>query len=163
MAADAPVSADPLSSAGLSAGSSPFSIWSGCGCCDNVVSCGTCEIPATNLTLTWHNNISDGTAVLVYTPPSIWISSCTGLTGQTTFRLLCNVGGIAEFQVIRYITGACPSGTPAACTTSGSNPNRIITNSRTCGAAFNWDMSITATSCVAEWANAYTGYTITYP
>ena len=79
----------------------------GC-CCGSGVPCGSCTIPASDLTLSWTNPIiGNGSTPLVYSAgPTTWTSACTN---QLLFQLAC-IGGVSVLIVTYYISGSCPTG-----------------------------------------------------
>ncbi len=132
-------------------------------CCTTSVplfTCGTCTIPKANLTVTYHNGvIGDGTAVLVWDGVNNWQSVCTN---QVIYQILCNAG-TPEFRVRYFISGSCPTGQSAFCSTLGSNPLKLTKDSLVCGASFDIEVSVTNAGCPNLWGNGYTSFSITYP
>ena len=72
-----------------------------------VLGCLPCNIPKTNLTLSWVNPLSgNGSTTLTYTPiPISWVTTAcfNGLKAE----LVCT-GGQVELRVIYWTSGACP-------------------------------------------------------
>ena len=122
------------------------------------VPCGTCTIPAANLTVSWTNPIlGDGSAPLVYSSgPTTWLSACTN---ELLFELLCNQGQV-EFRVTYYLSGSCPSGQSQYASTLRNNPYKLTRTGLVCGSSFLMTVSLSSTSCPVLWSYGYAGFTI---
>lgn len=132
-----------------------YSTWDigGCNCPGgSSVVCGTCAIPAPNLTVFWTNILTgNGSATLVWNGVSKWQSAC--IASSYIYDLAC-VSGVLTFSVSNC------SGV-LICDTAHANPNRINTVSLTCGASFDWKMSISSASCSTLAMNGFTNYEVT--
>ncbi len=134
--------------------------WSRC-CCSGVEFCGCAEcgatgIPRTNLTLSLVGGFFAGSTVtLVHNGACLWQSVCFN---QVFFTLRCN-GGVVEFFVTYFVSGACPNGQSGICSTLGSNPLKIFRDSLTCGASFLLTAHLTAISC-PQISDTYDGFAI---
>ncbi len=131
-----------------------------CGCCGGVplTFCGSCGIPAEDLTVSWFGGPGDGSTTLTYT--SGWNSACTN---GLLYQLLCNVGAgnVVEFRVVYFIAGACPTGTQQYCSTLGSAPLRLVETGLTCGSSFLLTCNVTALSCPNLFTGlGYTGFSV---
>jgi len=84
------------------------------------VPCGGCQLPKTNLTVSWTNTIlGPFSKPLIYDAPSkSWASECHN---QMIARLSC-VDGLMNFRVSLFTTGGCPTGTSATCQSPGAAP-----------------------------------------
>lgn len=133
----------------------------GCECCsskENFTNCGGCDIPDSNLTVTWHNGVTgDGSAPLVFNGINSWKSACSGGGfNQRIFSVGCNSGAV-EFRVTSFISGTCPDGITVFCSTFGGTLTRT---SLTCGSGFLMEVSVNDHSCPDLFENGYTGFTI---
>ena len=94
--------------------------------------CSPCNIPESNLTLSWVNNIiGNGSTTLAYTvvgPSKSWQSACTS---NLLFDLFCTAG-LIEFRVIFFTSGSCPGGVTGYCSNLSSSPFGLTLASYTC-------------------------------
>jgi hypothetical protein len=142
-------------------GPNAFSTWDigGCHCGGGGYPCGSCTIPASDLTVSWTNPIiGNGSAPLIYstTPSTQWASACTN---QILYELIC-VAGSPVFQVTYYISGSCPTGGAQTCRTDGANPFKLTSMSLTCGSSFLWTIGLSSSTCPGLLASGYTGFTV---
>ncbi len=122
-----------------------------------MVVCGSCAIPAQDLTVSWFGGPGDGSTTLVFNGVSVWQSACTN---GLIYELLCNAGTL-EFRVIYFISGVCPTGISNFCSTLGGNPQRLIQTGLTCGASFMLTCDVTTASCFQlNFALGYTGFAV---
>ncbi len=121
-------------------------------------SCGQCQIPRQNLTVSWTNLIlGNGATSLVYSgnPTTQWASACTN---QLLYELVCTQNQV-EFRVYYFVSGSCPSGQSQYCSTIRSNPFRLTQTSLTCSPLL-LTCSVTSASCPNLASNGYTSFTV---
>lgn len=130
----------------------------GC-CCAAVVPCGSCDIPAQDLTLSWTNPITGpGSTTLTYqtTPSTAWVAECVD---QLIFTLNCQ-GGTPAFRVDYFLSGTCPTGLSSFCSTGGGAGHKLDGGTVTCGASFLWTITVNSTDCPNLATFGYTSFTI---
>lgn len=132
----------------------------GCCCGGSGCTCGSCTVPAQNLTVSWTNvgPIGNGSTALTYSGSCTggWTSACTN---QLLYEMVCN-GGQVEFRVYYFISGSCPGGQSQYCSTIRSNPFKLTQTGLTCGSSFLLTCSCTSASCPNLAANGYTGFSV---
>jgi hypothetical protein len=126
------------------------------------VGVGACEIPTSNLMLTWAGS-PGGMATLVYNGFGTWISACiaVGAGFYLTFQVACT-GGVPQFAYSWYLGltncnilnafGSCTSVTPPC---SGNTVNLI---SLVCGSGFTM---VLANGCCTGEGAIFTSGTVT--
>jgi len=124
------------------------------------VGCSPCDIPQTNLTLSWVNPLSgNGSTMLTYTPiPVSWVTSAcfNGLKAE----LVCT-GGQLELRVIYWISGACPGpGLTQYCSNLRATPFGLTLSSYTCS-PFSMIFQSRSAGCPAITLSGYTSFTVT--
>ena len=111
-------------------------------------SCGPCNIPNEDLTVSWTNLISgDGSTTLTWNGltggAARWTSGCAdeGLL----FELQCTGGGM-ELRAIFFVEGECPTGTPSYCSNLQAAPLALTLESYTCS-PFSATFGVDGTDC----------------
>ncbi|CEF48259.1 unnamed protein product [uncultured bacterium] len=143
----------------------------GCGCCGApVYSCGTCAMPARNLTLTF--NAANHPCGLIYTVPlvyqggstGVWLGACLDTTacflnGHVIFRMSCQPF-VPFLQASQYTAAGCTGSPNLVEATSGvTTANTLSTVNLTCGSAFSW--TLRNTSGGGSWYNNTNAIVIT--
>ena len=120
--------------------------------------CGSCTIPARDLTASWTNPIlGDGSAPLVYSSgPTAWLSACTN---QLLFRLSCNQGQV-EFRVTYFLSGSCPTGQSQYASNLRNDPYKLTRTGLVCGSSFLMTLTVSSSGSPNLWAFGYTSFTI---
>jgi hypothetical protein len=121
------------------------------------VPCGSCTIPASDLTVSWTNPLlGDGSAPLVYSSTGpVWKSACTN---QLLFQLSCTAGQV-EFRATYFLSGSCPTGQSQYCSTIRNSPYHLTRTGLVCGSSFLMTVGVTS-ACPNLIAFGYTGFTI---
>jgi len=148
--------------------SGPFMLATvGCSCCGPGFSvCGTCSIPAEDLTLTYTNIIlGNDTTTLVYSMVGgqpYWISACRPVAGSMTAwytaALTCVAGNLI-FSFTLATNNICTTGL-ATCASNLSPNFKLTLVSITCGASFSAEYT-TVPSCPGIEAPGFITMTIT--
>jgi hypothetical protein len=143
----------------------------GCGCCEQScncgISCGECQIPRQDLSISWDNLISGpGSTTLYYqgSPTTQWISDCTN---QLLYELVCTDNRV-EFRVYYFLSGSCPTGQSQYCSTLRSDPSSLTvpTGGLQCAGPstpFELTCDVTSASCPNLATSGYTSFTVTGP
>jgi hypothetical protein len=119
--------------------------------------CGACQVPQANLTLSWTNAISGpGSTTLDFQSCILWNTGCVN---QLLFELQC-LSGVLIFTVIFFISGSCPTGQHRQCASNGGAGGKLDSVMQTCGAGFLWELSVNGTDCPGVFAGGYTSFTI---
>ena len=92
--------------------------------------CSPCGIPKTNLTLSWTNILSgNGSTTLTYNSGTQqWTASCVD---EQSYEVLCESGEIT-LVITYYLSGTCPTGQSAECSSARANPFGLTQTSYTC-------------------------------
>jgi hypothetical protein len=118
--------------------------------------CGSCLIPAHDLTVSWTNSIlGDGSTTLAYSSGT-WTSGCSN---ELIYQLLCTSNQV-DFRVIYFISGPCPTGTRQYCSTLRPTPFRLTQTGPACGANFLLTCTVGATACPILSANGFSNFTV---
>lgn len=147
-----------------------YTYWAlgGCNCpSSGLYTCGTCGVPATNLTLSWVNSIfGNSSCPLVYAGGGSWATSCQwpypgGTIAAQSFKanLIC-VGSNLTFTLLVYpAAGSATCVTPSSTCSAfpGSGVHALQVTGLTCGPSFL--MTIKDNSCMN--ADGYGPWTIT--
>lgn len=113
---------------------STFSLWDegACNCPPPVgVICGSCTVPAVDLTFSW-TNVTPGSTPLVYNAiTQEWVTACffPKALSPMVATLECLSGQLVLSFVGWFASGICNTGTVAHC---GQNPSGIVPTSFTC-------------------------------
>lgn len=130
-------------------------------CCSGpiTISCSPCNLPATNLTISWTNPIlGNGSATMVYSPtPNQWQTGCCD--GGLMFQLFCTSSTI-ELRGIFWTSGACPTGTTSYCSNLGSAPLKLTVTSSTCS-PLNLVFGVDGTNCPTLFSDGNLHLTVT--
>lgn len=128
---------------------------SNCGCPSSGVPCGTCSLPASNLTLTITNSLL-GTFVvpLIFNGTNEWASACSN---QILYSLRCT-SGVMTFNAAYFAGGHCPTGTPVICSSGGGSPFGLPLVAQTCDPLF---LDFRTTSCTSLNIQGYTRFVVT--
>jgi hypothetical protein len=119
--------------------------------------CGACQIPERNLTLSWTNPISGpGSTTLNFQSCILWNTPCVN---QNQYKLEC-AGGVLKFTVTYQLSGACPGGLQSTCVTSGTAGHKLDPGTPACGAGFLWAITVNGTDCPALFTSGFTSFTI---
>lgn len=130
----------------------------GCGCCVSGCSCGSCTIPAGDLTVSWTNVIfGDGSILMPQSSICGWATSVC--SHNVLFQLLCTSFLTIEFRVIYFVSGVCPTGQSDYCSTERFSPKQLVRTGLTCGSPFLMTISCD-TACSNLQARGYTGFTV---
>jgi len=119
--------------------------------------CSPCNIPETDLTLSWTNPLSgNGSTALTYNPSLVqWTTGCVF---NQEYKLLC-LGGQLDFIVTYFISGTCPTGQTNQCSSLGTNPFGLTLVSHTCSPfSMTWT---TVPNCPNVESPGYIDFTIT--
>jgi hypothetical protein len=120
--------------------------------------CGTCQIPRQDLTVSWTNLIlGNGSTTLVYSgsPTTQWTSACTN---QLLYQLVCTQNRV-EFRVYYFLSGSCPTGQSQYCSTTRLGPNGLTQTNLICS-PFLLTCTLTSSTCPNIATYGYTGFTI---
>lgn len=126
-----------------------------------VAICMPCNIPTSDLTVSWINLITgDGSATMTHTSgPDAWTTGCAD--DGLLFKLQCNSGNI-ELQVTYFVAGSCPTGEANFCSNAfgAANPFLLTLASFTCS-PFTLVFSVTEDGCPSVNSAGNTQFTIT--
>lgn len=146
-----------------------YSVWDvgGCGCGTPTYLCGTCNVPAANLTCSWTSvEFGDGSTTLVYNGTShTWISACVKLTSTVDgsswyvrLSLQCSAGYYFLIQSWGTTGTTCPAGLAVA-QCSEVNPCAgnfgIRRTGLTCGSSFLATYDFTDRTCCGTYPMRY--------
>jgi hypothetical protein len=124
------------------------------------ISCSPCNIPTSNLTVSWTNPLTgNGSTGLTYNPGGspTWTSGCAD--DGLLFELLCNAGNI-ELRAIYFTSGSCPTGTQAYCSNLLGVGSQLILSSYTCS-PFSLTFTNTGVSCPTLYGDGNTQFVVT--
>ncbi len=123
-----------------------------------LVTCSPCNLPTSNLTISWTNAFGNGSAPMLYSAsPQQWITQC--VDSGLTFKLLCTSGGI-ELQATYYTSGGCPGGTSQFCSNLRSSPLELTLSSSTCS-PLSITFTVGASMCPQVYSLGNTQFVVT--
>lgn len=99
-----------------------------CCCGPAGIPCGTCSIPASNLTLTITNSLLGTFSIpLTFNGTDEWTSACSN---NIRYTLECT-GGLMQFRARYYIGSGC-TGSTAVCSLGSGSPSALTLFAQTC-------------------------------
>ena len=123
------------------------------------VACSPCNLPASNVMLSWTNPLlGNGSAVMVYTPsPQAWTTGCCD--GGLYFQLFCTHSTI-ELRGYFFLSGVCPTGVTSYCSNLQASPLKLTLSSHTCS-PLSLVFSVNGVDCPTLFADGNTQFTVT--
>jgi hypothetical protein len=136
----------------------------GCGCCGGGTgfACGSCTIPAADLTLSWSGFLPGSTTLFYDGPTHTWTSACTGIPGlgNTLWTLSCLPGNVVQL-VGEFVSSDGTCSDPAGSCASNSGAPFLLTNTGlTCGDSFLATYTVDDCDIFADNGTGITGLTI---
>jgi hypothetical protein len=125
----------------------------------HVLPCAPCNLPQTNLTISWTNPLTgNGSATMVYSAsPDKWVTGCCD--GGLFFELLCTGGGI-ELRVFFFTSGVCPTGTTSFCSNLQAAPLELVFSNHTCS-PLSLVFEVNGAECPTLFSDGNTQFTVT--